>query len=214
MDWVKRISKTAGVRGVEAKHIVRMMEKQGLDPAVVDWHTLGEETQDFGDRYSTIWKKLSAEYGISKPSTIKGTRRSEGRVNRRLVDGFIGGYSDSLPGLDDMIAFHKQRDPIAVKMDNNIQAKRQVHPSDVKGVRFWFRNPHLCDVIGVDSVSMMNQAIDKPPAPKNAPSRDFFDTPVCRSCGKKITNKASAKHNPFDGSWHCKTCYESGRWMY
>lgn len=214
VNWVKRISKSAGIRGVEAGHIVRMMEKQGLDPAVVDWHTLGEETQDFGDRYSTVWNKLSAEYGISKPSTVKGTKRSEGRVNRGLIDNFIGGYSDHLPGLNDMIRFHKERGPVAVRMDNNRQAKRQIHPDNVKGVRDWFRNPHLMDVVGVDSAGRANRSLGTRKKKSVKDDFDFFSVPVCHSCGKRISDKSSAKHNPITNEWHCKSCYEAGRWMY
>ena len=149
--WDVYISKKAGISGIQSKHIVSQLEKQNIDPAVIDWHTLGNESQDFGDRYNTIWRKLGMEYGVSKPQTsssisLKEKRYESQREKNPDMEAFGNDFQFSL-----CMERHKSRTKKAIKMDNEIAAKHTYHISDKKGVKKWMKHPNMYDIIGIDS---------------------------------------------------------------
>ena len=55
--------------------------------------------------------------------------------------------------LSTLRARHMGRTPQSIMQDNDIDARRQYLPSNIKGVKEWIKYPHTCDIIGVDDVS-------------------------------------------------------------
>jgi len=49
-------------------------------------------------------------------------------------------------------ARHMGRTLQSIMQDNDIDARRQYLPSNIKGVKEWIKYPHTCDIIGVDDV--------------------------------------------------------------
>jgi len=66
----RRIANLTGLTGIEVDHILRALEKAGVDPEAIDWETLGHEIADKSNRYEAAWDWLAAHYGISKPVEI------------------------------------------------------------------------------------------------------------------------------------------------
>lgn len=153
-DWAKYISKYAGISGVKAGHIVKQIESQGLDPASFDWLTIGSESKDYGDQYSTIWKKLGAEYGVTKPDTIQSIDFSEKSYLRSLE------RDDDEIALGNDLQFeicmnrHKRRTRNARAIDERIHAKNTFQMNDTKGVQLWMKQPNMYDIIGIDNFQM------------------------------------------------------------
>lgn len=69
-DLRKRISRLTGLTGIEVDHILRGLEKAGVDPEAIDWETLGHEIADKANPYEAAWDWLARNYGISKPVEI------------------------------------------------------------------------------------------------------------------------------------------------
>ena len=69
-DLRRRISRLTGLTGIEVEHILRGLEKAGVDPEAIDWETLGHEIADKANPYEAAWDWLARNYGISKPVEI------------------------------------------------------------------------------------------------------------------------------------------------
>lgn len=73
------ISRLTGLTGVEVDHIVRFLEKKGVDwQQEPDWETIGQDVADFADKYDAVWDKL-IEHGVvtGRPLPISEIGRQE-----------------------------------------------------------------------------------------------------------------------------------------
>lgn len=76
-DLRRRISRLTGLTGIEVEHILRGLEKAGVDPEAIDWETLGHEIADKANPYEAAWDWLARNYGISKPVELGLDRKIE-----------------------------------------------------------------------------------------------------------------------------------------
>jgi len=64
----EEIRRWTGLHHKTIDKMVSLLEKKDIDwEQVIDWYTLGQEAREFGDIEKEVWRKLAAEYGISKP---------------------------------------------------------------------------------------------------------------------------------------------------
>ena len=135
----KHIAKMTGLKGVEAGHIAKQLERQGLDYQSFDWQTIGGDLYGHGKRVGGVKSKLKTMYGVSIDKSNRD-RHEEAR------------YSDIEASalMPELMEINDRRSKKAKFMDWNRQAHNTFKPTNKAGVRKWKKNPNRYDIIGID----------------------------------------------------------------
>lgn len=78
-----------------------------------------------------------------------------------LIDPNIGEDMILSNLMEELNRIHNRRSHKSIMMDLSVNAKKQISPHDKKGVKYWKKNPNLCDIIGIDDM-VSNEPITKP----------------------------------------------------
>lgn len=135
MDYLemvrKEISKQTGLTGVEAQHLVRKMEQKGIDYQTFDWKTIGENMYGHGHRTGGLNAVMKGMYSMNLED-ITGEEQEYLERQVHLVQS--------------------RRSPLALDMDNRINAKHRFKITNKRGVSKWLKAPNKYDIIGVDDL--------------------------------------------------------------
>ena len=137
---LKHIAKHTGLTGVEAKNIVKSLQKQNLDYDRFDWKTIGEDLYGHGKRIGGVKKKLKSMYGI----TLDIPTSSIGSEIHEFED------ISTFDVMGELMEIHERRSPHAKAMDLSIKARKTFKPTDKEGVKKWKKAPNMYDIIGID----------------------------------------------------------------
>lgn len=81
------IRRWTGLHHKTIDKMISLLEKKGIDwEEVIDWYTVGQEAREFGDIEKEVWRKLAAEYGISKPIIEKGLGRELEEMEEKEIE--------------------------------------------------------------------------------------------------------------------------------
>lgn len=138
---VKHISKTTGLTGIESKHIVNQLTRQGLDYQMFDWKTIGEDLYGYGKRTEGVKHKLRAMYGVS----LETKERDKHEISK-YTDMEV---SNLMPVLMNRNDRRKKKARIA---DYSKGAKETFKPTDKEGVEKWKKHPNKYDIEGIDDL--------------------------------------------------------------
>ena len=148
----KYIAKKTGLKGVEAGHIARQLEKQGLDYQSFDWETIGGDLYGHGKRKKGVEHHLKNMYGVSLSplGNVKKVRVMEDEA-KDLEEDFNRGLSRE-KNLSECQTIFNRRSPRSKFIDLRIDAKETFDPGDAKGVKKWKKYPNQYDIWGVDDI--------------------------------------------------------------
>lgn len=133
LDKVRKdIARSCGLTGVEAGHIVKRLQKKGIDEQTIDWRTIGQDMYGKAHSVGNVEKQIHSMYNLD-----------------------IGNMSDQDSSYFLQQEVHlrqSRRSPAQQSMDNRINARHRFKITNEKGVRKWLKHPNKYDILDVDDV--------------------------------------------------------------
>jgi|WetSurMetagenome_2_1015567.scaffolds.fasta_scaffold02409_2 hypothetical protein len=126
----KEIAKQTGLTGVEAGHIARQLERQGIDVQSIDLKTIGENMYGHGHRTEGFKSVVRGMYGLN-------VGESEGKSYKEYTEMEVRARQGA-------------RSPRSISRDEHINAHHIFNMNNERGVSLWMKRPNRYDILGID----------------------------------------------------------------